>query len=279
MLRSKIILFILFISYLSCFGQEPANIKAYIKNETYTERPSLVFYLVNERNANLPSNWVTELNKWIKGSIPSTPFFTKTKFFIDKEYGLSSGHNTPSHYVAKFEIIDVFIDGKRRTENPQSKKAEYTISANFRLIDLIKGTNVLYETMIFSGVADNNYDEEFIKKMSKYFQENIKLKIDSHFPKIYEIKELGKVSKNKVKSIYFRKGPTYPKYLYAYIYEKTIGDKDQDPIYIFKEIGSLHLPKNTGNFTEYKVYNGKDTLFEYYNNETPIYITTLLLGK
>jgi len=284
MYRTKIIFCaILFLSF-SLLAQDGKDIELQLENKIYSERPEVLVYLIDANEVKLPTVWIDIINKGLSKGITSTDRFGKEIFFDPKNQSAAEAWNHPTPYVAKFEMIDILVDGRRITSELPSTKKEYTITGNFILLDLVTGTRLISEIIIFAGLANDLTDEIFLDKMSNYIENQIKAKLLVTFPIIIEVAKLGEVNKEKAKTIFLKKYDYVvsgkPKYLGVYILEKSLTIDDNEPIHIFKKIGYLKdLKKIKGYECEYQVEKGKSEIYEYFNAETKLYVTSLTLGK
>lgn len=282
--RTKLILCAILLFSISLLAQEDKGIELQLENKIYTERPEILVYLIDANEIKLPSLWIEKINKGISKGISSTDRFGKEILHNPKSQPASEAWSHPTPYVAKFEIIDILVDGRQMTSELPSTMEQYTISGNFILLDLVKGTRLISETIIFSGSANNGTDEIFLDEMTSYIENQIKSKLLVTFPTIIEVAKLGEVNKEKAKSIFLRKYDYViagkPKYLGVFILEKSIAIDENEPIHIFKNIGYLKdLKKVKGYECEYQVERGKSDIYDHFIAGTKLYITSLSLGQ
>ena len=280
--RIKLILILSICCYFASFGQDHEAIKNQLRNRIYTNQPDVVVYIIDSENSKLPTPLAEKLNECIMGAIRFSSKFGDEKFYKPSNSQFNKSYDQAAHYVIQLDIVDVLVDGKEIGDYPS--RGEYTVSAEFSMIDLVKGTREFSKAIIFSGNADSVYDQSFADEMSEYYREAILIQLRTTFPHVYEIQELGEVSKNKAKSVVFRNGNYVvggkPKYLGVYILDKTIKVEGIDPIYTFKRVGSLRdMKKVEGNKCYYDVDKGKSEIYELYSNGTELYVTNLVLGK
>lgn len=282
MLRTNLILFLLISCFLTSFAQDHEAIKSQLKNRIYTEQPNVLVYLLDLEKSKLPTQLAEKLNECIMGAVRYSSKFGDEKFFNPNQSLDYKAYRQAVHYIIQMDIVDVLVDGKEIGDYPSS--GEYTVSAELSMIDLVKGTREFSKTIIFSGDAESVYDQKFADEMSTYFRESILFQLRTTFPYIFEIQELGEVSKNKAKSLVFRNSNYVvsgkPKYLSVYILDKTIEVDYLDPIHTFKQVGFLKFQKQIeGNKCLYGVENGKSEIYELYSKGTELYVTNLSLGK
>ena len=283
MYQSKLIILFLLCSS-SLFGQDHEAIKDQLENREYTERPAVLIYLIDQEESKLPSPMVDQLNDCLKGAIAKSHKFGEQKYHDPSTSAMYAAYRHSVHYVIQLNIIDVMADGKEFEKYAPRGEHEYTITANFVLLDLVKGTRLISEPIIFSDQANGEYDNEFLSSMSTYYRERILAQLQKTFPTILKIKKLGEVNKGKAKSIIFSKADYArsgkPKYLGVYILDKTIAVENQEDIYTFKKIGFLKdLKKIEGYECHYNVEKGKADIYDHFSNGTELYITTLSLGQ
>ena len=283
MLQTRIFILLFSCLSFSLFGQESADIEYALEKKVYSKNPDVLVYLL-DLETKVPGEWLSTINNSIKSGIKASNRFGEEFIHDPKLHNATQAYNTSVPYVAKLDVIDILVDGKNIGPTLPNKKTEYIISSNFILLDLVKGTRIASETIIFSSVSEKGSDEKFLEEMGEYIKQQILYSLGKTFPIILSPVKLGETNKEKAKTIMLQKYEYTiagkPKYLGVYILDKTIEIEDEEPSYIFKRIGNLKdLKKVVAYNCEFEVTSGKSEIYEHFNNGTKLYITTLPLGK
>lgn len=275
------LLIFLFPSFV--YSQSSEELNAYLENRVLADEIDVTIFELRESHSKIPEIWQDEINEAVYEAIKSTDVFRKiTRYNIMNNMNASINAKA-THYIAKLEVIEIMVEGKAYNNQKIEYGYNYTVTTNFSLLDVLRGTNVISELLIFSSNG-NGIERIRPGSIGKFHKEKIKAAINKQFPSTYEIADLENISSPILLNLKFNQKDIEaggnPQQLYVYTFWGYIGTDPKNQIPMFDKIGVLTNSdiKKDENIL-YKIVEGKADIISSHKKGMDLFITPLSLSK
>lgn len=280
-MRSKLCMFLVLLSSI-LYGQIDNVVNDYIRDKKYGKSPTLDLYII-DNGFKIPEKILESVFTTIEYGAKNAYYYgkiNKREIKNNLEVGFAP---YKCHYLGFYEILNFKFDKKNKVHN-----LEWV--ADFKIIDVFTGEIIMITNFIYHYDI-KGYHEYVelgeIKDFNQFFENNrlgVTNMINSKYPRIGMLSEITEQKKDKAKEVamaleqYIKCGK--PKEMYVFAEGDKVAKKEKE-LMTFKYIGKLKVidPKTPNKSTFFEVKDGDKEILQYFNNNIPLYVSSIKFGE